>query len=417
MILSTILSVALASSIFQDDSMGTIMILDNSGSMHMNDGKIYQDPSNVPGKTLLKTLTESRWNEMKQKVNDVCAYNAKRKMKTTLHFLHQNARKETPFKLDFNNPAAVLEWINTKKPGGSTPLSETINNIIPDLRKIREPCTLVIFTDGKPDGGLDGFKKTLQNLLRVVESNVAITINLCTDEEEVVDFYNVLDSDEEMRRLLHDKSSHIDVNDDACSESKEVLSKNPWIRFNHMNYIAKLAGCLNKAFDYIDERALSKDEIHLLVKNSPYLFPSTSSNPRLRLPDPLKENFEEYKRVLTRAENDTVARSADERIHLGGFYGEGNRWLTSIPDGHWLDCNYIAKHACGVTMADSAKAEVLRLWQRVGTVGCGRRQRHPDYLHQLMQQQALTGFTSSAPSAPPPATAPEEEDPLIWDEQ
>jgi len=417
----TLLTVAMASSIFHDDSQKTVIILDNSGSMSKNDGKLYEDPSKISGYKPLRTFGASRWQEMKQKVKDVCDYNADREMPTTIHFLHQGRENKTPFELDFSNPAAVSQWMNKKSPGGGTPLTETITNIIPDLRRTKKPCTLVIFTDGQPDGGFQPFKRTVQKMLQEVDNNIAITINLCTDEEEVVGFYNDLDADVEVQRLLHDKSSQIDVNDDASSEMKEIFSVNPWIRLNHMNYVAKLAGCLNKEYDNIDERALTGREMHLLVSNSPYLFPSGSN---LRLPHPHKDNFEEYKRVLAMAESAAVCKSADERKHLGGFEGEGKRYLTSIPNGHWLDCDYIAKHACGITMVDSAKTVASRLLQRAG---CGRRQRHADYLHDQRQEQALTGFMPATPSAPaassdppapidpPAASGPEE--PVIWDER
>lgn len=233
---------------------------------------------------------------------------------------------------------------------GLTPLVTTLNHIIKKLEcdKQVRPISLVIFTDGSPTEGAAAFEKALARLMTLNGGrlSVAITINLCTDEEDVVNLYNEIDK--KLQALLVDSGSLIDVNDDAKGEANEIFKVNPWIRINHLNYIAKVAGCLNHDFDKIDERRLLPAEMDRLIRTSPYLFPDPASS-ELRLPEAFPDNVDEYKRVLTEAMRKGVARSSDQLKHLGKFADtEWGRTFTKIPQGSWIDINYVANFVCQV---------------------------------------------------------------------
>ena len=77
-------------------------------------------------------------------------------------------------------------------------------------------------------------------------------IRLCTDDEEVVEFYNNLDYELEMS---------LEVLDDYFAEALEVHEVNPWINYTLPIHRMREMGFHHKIFDLIDERQLTKDEL------------------------------------------------------------------------------------------------------------------------------------------------------------
>jgi hypothetical protein len=291
---------------------------------------------------------------MKRLVVDACVYNAQREMPTEIRFLHFAYTKPEIFRLDFQDPYAVEGWMDKTHPRPSlerTPLVATIESIIKTLISENQvdPINLVIFTDGENTGPNES-KDTLEMVLRQLiggQFRAAVTINLCTEEQDEIDYYN--DIDTKLEAAFKDSASLIDVNQDAKCEANKVFQFNPWLRMNHLNYIAQVAGCLNKDLDKIDEEPLSSAEVDRLMRTSPYLFPADSE---LQLPDPYQANVHEYKRVLTEAMRVGISKSRDELKHLGKFEGteEGglSRFWYKIPERSWIDINYVSNYACRI---------------------------------------------------------------------
>ena len=98
-----------------------------------------------------------------------------------------------------------LQVIRKARPGGCTPLTDHILGInseveamLPELRSRGQKVAVVIATDGLPtdDQGYGGkaHQDQFVSALRTLEGlPVWLVIRLCTDEEDVVNFYNDLD--------------------------------------------------------------------------------------------------------------------------------------------------------------------------------------------------------------------------------
>jgi hypothetical protein len=94
---------------------------------------------------------------------------------------------------------------------------------------------------------------------------VWVVIRLCTDDDDVVDYYNNLDEQLELS---------MDVLDDFVGEAKEVYHVNPWLNYALPLHRMREMGFHDRVFDMLDERALSKAELRdfcrLLFGNSSF---------------------------------------------------------------------------------------------------------------------------------------------------
>ena len=115
------------------------------------------------------------------------------------------------FTIDTSSPATStpvqqgLHVIRKARPGGCTPLTDhilaihaEIEAMLPELRARGQKVAVIIVTDGLPtdDQGYGGkaHQDQFVNALRMLEGlPVWVVIRLCTDEEDVVSFYNDLD--------------------------------------------------------------------------------------------------------------------------------------------------------------------------------------------------------------------------------
>jgi hypothetical protein len=79
-----------------------------------------------------------------------------------------------------------------------------------------------------------------------------LVIRLCTDEDDVTQFYNQLDGMLELS---------LEVLDDFKGESQEVAKKNPWLNYAIPMHRCRELGYHDRLFDLIDERALTKGEL------------------------------------------------------------------------------------------------------------------------------------------------------------
>jgi hypothetical protein len=120
----------------------------------------------------------------------------------------------------------------------------------------------LIFRDGLPsdDHGTSGQheKQAFVEALRGLQGlPVWVVIRLCTDDERVVDFYNNLDKEVELR---------MEVLDDFLGEGSEVHEHNPWVNYALPLHRMREFGYHHPLFDLLDERPFTKDEIRMFCE-------------------------------------------------------------------------------------------------------------------------------------------------------
>jgi len=84
---------------------------------------------------------------------------------------------------------------------------------------------------------------------------VWLVIRLCTDEDDVVDFYNSLDDQLELS---------MDVLDDICAEAEEVYEHNAFLNYALPLHRMREMGYHDRVLDMIDERKLTRGELREL---------------------------------------------------------------------------------------------------------------------------------------------------------
>jgi len=138
------------------------------------------------------------------------------------------------FTIEKSSPQNALNVMKKARPGGCTPPTDHITAVhteilamVPELKAKGQKIALIITTDGLPtdDQGHGGpaHQQQFVNALRLLEGlPVWLVIRLCTDEEDVVNFYNELDNQLELS---------LEVLDDFAGEAQEVYEHNPWLNY------------------------------------------------------------------------------------------------------------------------------------------------------------------------------------------
>ena len=124
---------------------------------------------------------------------------------------------------------------------------------------------LIVATDGLPTTPHSGTstrhdQKALANRLVQLSQDwpLFIVIRLCTDDESVVSYYNDIDNEVELP---------LEVLDDMEAEAHEIRQAgNRWLTYFPFLHQIRTAGTENKLFDQLDERALTKVEISMLLQ-------------------------------------------------------------------------------------------------------------------------------------------------------
>lgn len=166
---------------------------------------------------------------------------------------------------DVRNASAILRQC---APMGDTPLTQQmqivlnrIRQIAPDLQKEGHKAVVVVATDGMPT---DKNGKTtwaarrafVQTLRAMKKLPVWIVLRLCTDDSQIVKFYNGLDSIYNLP---------LEVIDDFIGEAKEIHNANPWLTYSQPLHRCREMGYHHRVFDLLDERLLSMDELDEFV--------------------------------------------------------------------------------------------------------------------------------------------------------
>lgn len=220
----------------------------------------------------VKMVACSRYEELQESVNYHIALAGSIEASTTFRLLnHPGASVGTQQFTVAENLAHTAEEVldaqslmSRSKPGGCTPLTSHILEIhrevtalAPALRANGQRTVIVIATDGLPTDeqgyGGDIHQKEFVDALRLLEGlPVWVVIRLCTDEDEVVEFYNDLDVVLELS---------IEVLDDFCGEAAEVYECNPWLNYALPIHRMREFGFHDRVFDMLDERLLTKSEL------------------------------------------------------------------------------------------------------------------------------------------------------------
>eukprot|EP00595_Chromulina_sp_UTEXLB2642_P002381 CAMPEP_0196767484 /NCGR_PEP_ID=MMETSP1095-20130614/41684_1 /TAXON_ID=96789 ORGANISM="Chromulina nebulosa, Strain UTEXLB2642" /NCGR_SAMPLE_ID=MMETSP1095 /ASSEMBLY_ACC=CAM_ASM_000446 /LENGTH=289 /DNA_ID=CAMNT_0042135885 /DNA_START=578 /DNA_END=1447 /DNA_ORIENTATION=- len=147
-----------------------------------------------------------------------------------------------------------LNEVFNETPLGQTPLCihitsivATIESIAQKLKQSNQKVAIIIATDGlATDGSVIEALRPLQKL------PVWLVIRLCTNEPDVVNFWNNIDKELEIE---------LDVIDDFVNESLEVKKLNPWIIYGEPLHRLREFGASMKVIDLLDEKILSNEQV------------------------------------------------------------------------------------------------------------------------------------------------------------
>merc|ERR1712013_335679 len=171
----------------------------------------------------------------------------------------------------------AIAIMNTAQPGGVTPLvqhvqeiAQSVKELEPQLRADGCRVAIILATDGLPtdERGYGGaaIQKQFVEALRGLEGlPVWVVIRLCTDEDDVVEFYNDLDEQLELS---------LEGLDDFIAEAEEVHEHNPWLNYALPLHRLREMGYHHRIFDMMDERPFTHEELReycslLLIDRSP----------------------------------------------------------------------------------------------------------------------------------------------------
>jgi len=243
-----------------------IWVVDNSGSMTTSDGH----RTHLTSDNRVRLLNCTRWAELRDTVSYHAQLAALLEAPTSFRLLNPACGIEQ-FGVAERGPEHISEDLRTAinnigmiSPGGVTPLSEHVREISmyvdsmkDQLNRSGQKAVVIIATDGLPSDRygqnsqfqLNEFKQALRSLEGLP---VWVVIRLCTDDDEVVDFYNNIDNELELS---------LDVLDDFVAEAKEVYEHNKWLNYALPLHRMREMGFYHKLFDLIDERSLTRDEL------------------------------------------------------------------------------------------------------------------------------------------------------------
>jgi len=149
-------------------------------------------------------------------------------------------------------------------PAGVTPLArhlqeirEELEELSPHLNATGEKVVIVLATDGLPTDsygmmGQESTNKFIDALKALEPFRIWIVVRLCTNDDNITEFYNDIDKHLE---------KPIEVLDDFKGESSEVYKVNKWLNYALPLHRCREVGFHHRMFDLIDERRLTMDEM------------------------------------------------------------------------------------------------------------------------------------------------------------
>jgi|TARA_B110001469_G_C9624719_1_gene311703 hypothetical protein len=183
-----------------------------------------------------KIVSGTRWQEISADIAIIADMSHDIGARTEFLPLNGAIRPLTIQGTNEGDVAKVIKGLATLEPraGYTTPLAAATARIylsilpkVQTLMKNQQQVCVVIATDGKPtDSGFQEALKQLQTL------PVSVVIRLCTDDDEVVDYYNGLDAKLE---------APLEVLDDLRAEAREVCTLNRWLTYGQPLHIARVS--------------------------------------------------------------------------------------------------------------------------------------------------------------------------------
>jgi len=248
-----------------------VWLIDNSGSMYAVDGhRIVQSRRSRK----IEIVEATRWEQVLESVNYHTEMASMINAPSIFRLLNANARvPEQQFTVALNghNDKSFEEAANARSllsrvsPAGLTPLAEQIDYIrnsivspmMSQLQSTGRKVSVIIATDGLPTDKMGRCNKKTHNefvqaLKSLGELPVWIVIRLCTDVEEVVDFYKEIDRQLEFS---------LEILSDYICEAEDVYEHNRWINYGLPLHRCRELGFDNRLFELMNERALTKGEI------------------------------------------------------------------------------------------------------------------------------------------------------------
>mmetsp|Transcript_16087 Transcript_16087/g.16218 ORF Transcript_16087/g.16218 Transcript_16087/m.16218 type:complete len:332 (-) Transcript_16087:286-1281(-) len=232
------------------------VIVDNSGSMNLDDGHRFVSESGVA-----KFIPVSRWTELTDSIRFQATLAEEARTPTEFRLLNGTAPPATVGRGDdggsgFFTLLALLE----DEPNHQTPLCFHITEIIrkiaaiaPRLMAMNQRAVLVIATDGEAsDGDMAMAMAPLQTL------PVWVVIRLCTSDEAVVRYWNEIDQQLEVE---------MDVLHDYASEAREIAKVNSWLTYGEPLHRLREFGITVREMDQMDESPLLPDQIRGLISS------------------------------------------------------------------------------------------------------------------------------------------------------
>jgi len=282
-----------------DDFSKRIWIVDNSGSMNMEDGhKLAKSGMKEKNNDYVLATNDdvTRWSELQETVLLHAQLSAALQQPTEFRLLNnpnpsdKNEHKrrlaftsssssstativptafsvghDTSMKNGFKQAQSIL---SKTKPSGQSPLlqslaairKEIVTDMLPQLKADGTKVAIVIVTDGAGNHNLDNlgqdeaslhqeFMDSLRDLMKGLP--VTVVLRLCTDYGPIVDLYNQLDAE----------LDGLDVLDDYHAEAAEVSQHNPWLNYALVLHRMREMGQSSQLFDLLDERTLTRDEL------------------------------------------------------------------------------------------------------------------------------------------------------------
>merc|ERR1712013_877053 len=269
-----------------------IWVVDNSGSMQKTDGHRFAETKRTHD---VKVVDCSRWNEIKACIEYHAQMAAALEAPTNFRMLNDPAcgpgSQQFGVAEDSLDSRVLQEEVDraiaimkTAQPGGVTPLvqhvqeiAQSVKELEPQLRADGCRVAVILATDGLPtdERGYGGaaIQQQFVDALRGLEGlPVWVVIRLCTDEDDVVEFYNDLDEQLELS---------LEVLDDFIAEAEEVHEHNPWLNYALPLHRLREMGYHHRIFDMMDERPFTHEELREYC--SLLLIDRSSSD---ELPDP-----------------------------------------------------------------------------------------------------------------------------------
>jgi len=243
-----------------------IWVVDNSGSMAKGDGHRIKTVGNNT-----KILECTRWQELRDTVKVHSALAGELLAPTDFRLLNapgSGAQQYVVCGTGGNSGEAEIMAAMATSPTRGTPLTRHINEIreivagkADSLRAEGKQVVVVLATDGVPSND-QGYmnaqsKKEFQRALQTLQGlPIHLVVRLCTDEDEVGDYWNELDTQVELP---------LDVLDDFVGEATEIYQFNPWLVYGLPLHRAREFGVKHKLFDLLDERPLLASEMYEFI--------------------------------------------------------------------------------------------------------------------------------------------------------